>query len=73
VITFKCSVILDYSFPLERTVQFSLIGDELIFENEDDKRQVNREIRFSKLKQICRCLAIDEKKFTLGIVVIRNE
>ena len=71
--TFKCSVILDYSFPLERTITFSLIGNELIFENENERKDVDDFIRLKTLWKTCLTLKRNETRHCHGIVVVRNE
>ena len=70
---FNCSIIINRTFPSERTIDFSFEGNELVFKNDDDRQDVHLEITFTKLKQICRVLNVNEKKYTLSIVVIRND
>jgi hypothetical protein len=64
-------VVLDRTFPTERTVRFEIKEGELYTDSEHENEVYNH-ISYVKLKRTVRTLAIDVPCFKLGIVIIRR-
>ena len=69
---FKFKVIIDRTFPTERTVEFELDGERL-YCNSPHEEEIYKHIPQRSLKRVARTLKKGEKKHTLGLVVIKNE
>ena len=72
MIIFRFEVIIDRTFPTERTVEFELKG-ECLYCDSPHKEEIYKHISQRSLKRVVRSLKKGEKKHTLGLVVIRNE
>lgn len=64
-------VILDRTFPTERTVRFE-IKDNDLYTGSEHENEVYNHISYMKLKRTVRTLAIGVPCFKLGVVIIRR-
>lgn len=70
MVLIKFKVILDYTFPTQRTVGFEL-EDDCLYSDSPYRDEVYKHISQISLKRVVTALKKGEKKHTLGLVVIR--